>query len=268
LIQQELSRVSSCVKIWYYDTNHQSNYALQLREDVIYPDAVVEGTTITAAAPVTKLLDINGKLVCGDAWGAIRIYELSSSQGSSEESNNNNAISRRQCAFLQFGGGSSSIACMEQVVGKHVLLAVSIEPAVERDSNSRMVYPLATSFRVPSPRGVYIVDTMESTVKAVLDNVHNDTVRGMCSLPDGGLLTAGGKMDATVRVWDSFDFDNASPLVKEDLDGATDEMQVVTNSKILDQPGYVFDLKVLPDSNGSGVYAVAAARYNVIKIVI
>ena len=38
---------------------------------------------------------------------------------------------------------------------------------------------------------------------------------------------------------------------------------------MLKEPGYVFDLKVLPDCEpGSQIYAVAGARYNIVKIVI
>ena len=105
-----------------------------------------------------------------------------------------------------------------------------------------------------------IVDTKEATIKAVLD-AHSDTVQCICSLPDGGILTAGGKMDATVRVWDSV----GATINYTD---AGNEVKVFKEAKILKQPGYVFDLKVLPDSNGSGIFAIAAARYNVIKIVI
>ena len=67
-------------------------------------------------------------------------------------------------------------------------------------------------------------------------------------------------MDATVKVWDGL-----SLLNESDNDGET---LVLTEAKTLKEPGYVFDLKILPDSKGSGVYAIAAARYNVIKIVI
>merc|ERR1712194_282978 len=120
--------------------------------------------------------------------------------------------------------------------------------------------PSALSLRATSPRGIYIVNIQTATILAVLDS-HSDTVQCLCSLPDGGILSAGGKMDATVRVWD------ALVGVQED-DDAGDDVKKITEAKILKQPGYVFDLQVLPDSNGSGVYAIAAARYNVINIVI
>ncbi len=36
-------------------------------------------------------------------------------------------------------------------------------------------------------------------------------------------------------------------------------------AKTRKQPGYVIDLKVLPDFNGSGVDPIAAAGYKVVK---
>ena len=71
-------------------------------------------------------------------------------------------------------------------------------------------------------------------------------------------------MDAKVRVWDQQAVSNAML----DSDTSDGRVRVLTEAKVMSQPGYVFDLKVLPDSNGSDIYAIAAARYNVIKIVI
>eukprot|EP00546_Thalassionema_frauenfeldii_P017193 CAMPEP_0178899388 /NCGR_PEP_ID=MMETSP0786-20121207/2870_1 /TAXON_ID=186022 /ORGANISM="Thalassionema frauenfeldii, Strain CCMP 1798" /LENGTH=102 /DNA_ID=CAMNT_0020570235 /DNA_START=439 /DNA_END=747 /DNA_ORIENTATION=+ len=102
-------------------------------------------------------------------------------------------------------------------------------------------------------------------MKAILQSSHADIVRSICPLPNnGGILTAGGKMDATVRLWDTTDIMDAT---SGNTNSNTD---IVTTSEKLDEPGYVFDLKVLPDSNDTkeGVFAIAAARYNVIKIVV
>ena len=193
---------------------------------------------------------MNGQLVCGDVQGGIRIdYDWVQNA----QSDNTLSISRLQYSLMQFRG--SSIACMGQL-DEH-LLALSIQPF----EDSR-VLPSALSLPVTSPRGVYILDTKESSIKAILD-AHRDTVTCMCSLPDGGLLSAGGKMDATVRVWDSVAASNG-----DINDGAGEEVKIFQEARIMKQPGYVFDLQVLPDSNGSGVYAISAARYNVIKIVI
>lgn len=96
-------------------------------------------------------------------------------------------------------------------------------------------------------------------------DAHSDTVRSMCPLPDGSIMSAGGKMDATVRVWDD---PLASTTNKNSVSNDDEEAKIVTEARVMKEPGYVFDLKVLPDSRGSNAYAIAAARYNVVKIVI
>ncbi|KAL9185731.1 hypothetical protein ACHAXT_003508 [Thalassiosira profunda] len=227
LIQNELSRQCRQVNVWCYRGNGSVT-----RDFIVSP--------LEDAPSFTTLLDIDGssRMACGDAWGGLHIYERQQS-----------AHVRR--VSMQFRG--SSIACMAQV--KDDSLAVSIQP----DQNARILRG-ATALDVTRPRGIYIVDSADASVKVVLD-AHIDAVRCLCPLPDGSLMSAGGKMDATVRVWDiAADATNESD--------AGDEVIVLTEANVMKEPGYVFDLAVLPDSRRSGVYAIAAARYNVIKIVI
>ena len=127
-----------------------------------------------------------------------------------------------------------------------------------------MQQPSAVRLQMPIARGVYIVDTESATVMAVLDG-HRDRVTCICPLPDGTLLTAGGKFDATVQLWSADTLSNATKSRARDED---DEIMILNESKQMKQPGYVFDLKVLPDQNGSGIFAIAAARYNTITIVV
>ena len=193
-------------------------------------------------APVCKLLEMDGRLVCGDAWGGIRTYEWTRRTSPNVDL----PSSRLQRSLLQFRG--FGIACMERA-GEH-LLAVSLRTAPDARA-----LPSAAPLRAAGPCGIHIVDTKTAAVAAVLD-AHRDVVQCLRSLPDGSFLSAGGKMDATVRVWES--------SADETGDGAA----TWKAARILEEPGYVFDVQVLPDSRRSGVYAVAAARYNVIKIVI
>ena len=102
-----------------------------------------------------------------------------------------------------------------------------------------------------------------TSVRAVLDG-HRDRVTCICPLPDGRLLTAGGKFDATVQLW----YSETLTKVTNSRDENDDEIMISSESKQMKKPGYVFDLKVLPDNNGSAVYAIAAARYNTINILI
>ena len=52
-----------------------------------------------------------------------------------------------------------------------------------------------------------ILDLLDASVLAVLSG-HVDVVTALCGTPDGRLLTAGGKLDATVKVWDRPQWEN------------------------------------------------------------
>merc|ERR1711862_463690 len=73
----------------------------------------------------------------------------------------------------------------------------------------------------------------------------------------GCILTAGGKMDATVRVWESSILSKTTNCNNDDdnkqqtLELSSTDIPVITNAKKLNYPGYVFDLKVLYDDNNS-----------------
>ena len=53
--------------------------------------------------------------------------------------------------------------------------------------------------RLPTARAVFIVDLASCSVLVCLDG-HRDAVGAMCATPNGGLLTGGGKLDATCKV--------------------------------------------------------------------
>jgi len=238
MIQDELNSLSKNIRVFFYNEENQS----AVRQDVITPDSTED------SAPITNLLDMNGCLVCGDAHGGIRIYEWITES-------NNNLPARRQIAHMQLRG--SSIACLAMIQENH--LAVSIQLRGEDTG----IQPSATPLQTTRPRGIYILDTKQATVKAILD-AHKDKVQCICPLPNGGVISAGGRMDATCRFWNSVDISSAIQATDESNE---EEVKVLTDAPI-QEPGYVFDLQVLPDSNGSDVYGIAAARYNVIKIVI
>lgn len=259
LIQEGLARASRCVKIWFYDSASTNKNGVGFGTETLSFSG--EG------AVVTKLADLNGKLVCGDEMGGIRMFKWST--GSFGRS-----LSRQQEAFFQFQcpGYRCSINCMEPC--QDDLLAVSIHPfndlSASVDVDVRMI-SFASPLRIANPRGVFLVDVRNASLRAVFD-AHLDIVQCICALPDGGMLTAGGKMDATVKVWDSQAINGALQNDPHQDESEEDEKPpIFTNeqAKTLKEPGYVFDLKVLPDSNlDKKVYGVAGARYNVIKIII
>jgi hypothetical protein len=117
---------------------------------------------------------------------------------------------------------------------------------------------------VDKPRSVTILDVahIETPRFMVGLNGHEkDAVICMCQLPNGDLLTGGGKNDATLQLWS-----------REQIDGEEeqrDEPMIRESRKKLNDVGYVFALTVLPDAKvGSNYYAIAAARYNTVKLVI
>lgn len=251
MIQHELLEVTRVIKVWMYNGKSRAGNSGNGALSVVVREIFVQFDTQEEIASITHLLHMDdGQLASGDNSGVIRIFIWSTLQeGGLSELN-----PPRQSALIQFRGGYS-IACLEKV--QNQLLAVSLQPS----GDSARVYPLAIAHDVISPFGIYIMDN-RGTLKISLV-AHSDVVRYICPLPDGSLLSAGGKLDATVRMWDSSVISDAVTTCE-----SREEMRVVSDATIMKEPGYVFDLKVLSDSNGSSVYAIAAARYNVIKIII
>lgn len=234
LIQNELLRASKCVKVWFYDSNQ--TVASQVRE------AIVE-----CNSPVTQLKDMNRDLICADEDSCITQYTWRLQE------HDQTIVSPQDASRLQLTGYQYRIALLQTISDS--ILAVSINPV----SNEHPVVSSATLLRIPIARGVLLIDMQTKTIKAAL-NAHKDVVQCICPLPNGSILTAGGKMDAKVCLWKSSDITNA-------LSG--DEATTLTEAKEMKEPGYVFDLQVVPDSDPtSNVFAIAGARYNTIKIVI
>eukprot|EP00573_Skeletonema_grethae_P004054 CAMPEP_0201704188 /NCGR_PEP_ID=MMETSP0578-20130828/42067_1 /ASSEMBLY_ACC=CAM_ASM_000663 /TAXON_ID=267565 /ORGANISM="Skeletonema grethea, Strain CCMP 1804" /LENGTH=612 /DNA_ID=CAMNT_0048192167 /DNA_START=27 /DNA_END=1866 /DNA_ORIENTATION=- len=241
LIQSQLLDVTRRVKVWMYDasevSNGSSNGRVGLREELIVPQAAGAGASaVERASSITKVVDMSCNLVCGDETG-LQIFDATTRDG---------GFQKKLALSFQH---PCDIDCMEPLHDD--FLAVSIS----RKSNEEMPVPSsAVKLQMPVARGVYIVDTKNASMRAVLDG-HRDRVTCICPLPDGRLLTAGGKFDATVQLW----YSETLTKVTNSRDENDDEIMISSESKQMKKPGYVFDLKVLPDNNGSAVYAIAAA---------
>ena len=140
------------------------------------------------------------------------------------------------------------------------------ESVATHESNCRL--------RIPhSAHGacVVIIDVARHVLLASLD-AHSDIVRSLCALPDGSLVTAGGRHDGTVRVWDRSTWHRetdgaALATAEEDAHGACAVVAVRDSAQTLKEFGYVFGLAILPDAKqGSELYALAGARYNTVRI--
>lgn len=118
--------------------------------------------------------------------------------------------------------------------------------------------------------GVVLVDLISSSVLSLLAG-HKDVVRCMCSTPDGRLATAGGKMDASVVVWDRAQWEDNQEDVASEQGAAGESGQsrgaLYNPAQRLQDPGFVNALIVVPDKKpGSSLFALAGARYNAVRI--
>ena len=159
--------------------------------------------------------------------------------------------------------------------------------------------PFAVSLLGPAV--VLLVDVSSASIQAVLVG-HTDVVTSLVSLPNGDLLTGGGKNDATLKVWtknvmsgegdgEGEDDEDAllerALLMSQGLEMVGEEksnrsevssnksscdlrplvLSSESNARNLDEPGYVFDVCVLRDLKPeSECFALGCARYNVVKI--
>jgi len=162
------------------------------------------------------------------------------------------------------GGGSArclSVVCMEALTSPHVLAVSTAEIiAPAADGRARLADGTAV-LEVPRtsgrPGSVVLVDVSTRTVLAVLA-AHTDIITCMCAIPGGGLVTGGGKRDATVKIWHPSQWNG-------EKEGAAMVLHEAAQSPL--EPGYVFALTTLPDTKpGSTLFALAGAWYNRVKI--
>ena len=255
-IQEGLVRTSQCVQVWFYNGSGSDGDAVRLGSEIIAPIHDDNEAPVLTKVAVSN----ENKLVCGDERGGLRIFKFAVESASGN-------FSYRQSAFLQFQslGFDCSIACMEPIEGNLMVVSTDAQQSSTQQAGTRIMSSSATLLNVTNPRAVFIVDLGKAAVRTVLD-AHSDVVRCICPLPNGGILTGGGKMDATVRVWDAMAI---SAALIQGEHANEEDVPVLTEADKLKEPGYVFDLKVLPDADPSStLYAVAGARYNVVKIVI
>jgi hypothetical protein len=167
----------------------------------------------------------------------------------------------------------------------------------QSDDSSSRECP-TTIFPLKPPQAVHCI-----SVDAILNSNHNhhdpldftldghkDVVTSILPLPNGDLVTSGGKMDATTQVWSRSQLRGAASRIRE-LDytnganygvaflDSSPPPPILTEASTIDLCGYVFatelleDFKGKDDSGGKGgkgdnPFGIAVARYNVVKIVI
>jgi len=232
--------------------------------------------------------------------------------------NNNNNDPRLACTKIKYLKIASiedptksrcAIACLKYVeetkqlfISTKEILPTPISSSQSNDSSSRECP--TTIFPLKPPQAVHCI-----SVDAFLNSNHNhhdpldftldghkDVVTSILPLPNGDLVTSGGKMDATTQVWSRSQLRGAAARIR-DLDyangtaGGRDNYGVafldssppppiLTEATKSNLCGYVFAAELLEDfkdkengdkSNSNSAdnpFGIAVARYNVVKIVI
>lgn len=265
LIQLNLHQTSLCVKYWIYDGDNIQN-SNSFHEGTIHPPLIFDGEgTRSYAAPMVALATTAKYLVCGDQEGGLRVMRC---RGEDESSRDRASFTDK--SFLLFRSTQTNncrVCCMEHI--RDNLLAVATDALPRSNNHGIRLFSSVKTIDLVNPRVVSIIDLDTASLRIILD-AHSDIVQKICTLPNGGLLTAGGKMDATIRVWEPESLSRSFEETYEES-SSTDTLIIptLTEANKLNEPGHVFDLKVLPDADPcSLLYAIAAARYNVVKIVI
>jgi len=141
-------------------------------------------------------------IVAGNAQGGLHLWSLGNSAVG------NSVLEWKFTKALQLwpnvanvgdggvGSGGVSVVCMQALAVNSNVLAVSVEATSSAHNGAGS--GVARAY-IPT-HGVVLIDMATCVVLAVL-TAHTDVVRCMCAMPDGGLVTGGGKRDATVRTW-------------------------------------------------------------------
>lgn len=231
-------------------------------------------------------MSIEQVLVVGDAEGSIRCW-TQTPHGVFQP----NKLLQLECTTTTETNGESGVAIigLETIQSKQTTLlavATALIRVAPGSSPGRLAGHQVNRF-LPIPKAgvVVVLNVVHETILCHLDG-HTDLVRVMCSLPNGELLTAGGKKDATCKLWNLNPFgtkvveneeveqEDAAFLRALALSKGEEKEQpldppelgsVPTHRKI--EPGYIFDACVLPDQkSGSTCYAIACARYNTVCV--
>jgi len=268
-IQQALDKASQSIQVWFSvgggDGGGETIAARSWQSQILKPDdeeaAPITCLTTMPLHTTTANDDDDGTtmttklLIAGDAAGGLRIWKVQRQE---------NTLQFLPHACYQLPG--ASIVCLEPLQDNRLAVSTqqSNNPVLLSQATS-----IATSSTIPS-RAVHILDfsTTErpTLVTSLTGHADKDAVICMKQLPNGDLLTGGGKLDATLQLWT-----NAQLLGQSD-DGQTNTTTtavVPKPHKSLSEVGYVFAIEVLPDAKqDSSYYAVAVARYNTVKIIL
>lgn len=266
--QELMAKMSSSIQVLYGSVDGTS----PLQSHLLTNHNVQAAPITCVTTLVTKQNGLHkSHLVAGDQEGCIRVWEAQV-----EKQNGNDIVNFTPQSTFQLRseeGIPISIVCLEALEvsdGHSARLAVSTAPM----GRSRPPTAGAAHLSIPVSRAVHILDFNGEetrnlpTVSKSLVGHDKDSVICIRSLPNGGLLTGGGKLDATVQLWNASQLSTSNNNAMQ-VDGEEATNRLLKSSQTIGTLGYVFALEILPDrTQGSSLFAIAGARYNTVKIIL
>jgi hypothetical protein len=295
----------------------------------------VRSVFLTTTSPVTALVaweertgdDRGSFLAAGDDQGGITIWKISMTTPASSTSTSTSTDTGFTCQkfrhiqlvlpenHLQT---RSSIVCMSYIDETNQLFVSTreISPTLPAPTSMGMT-SLTVVIPITRPQAVHcihintsernsIVHQPSSSSPSSLSTVsndcllftldgHKDVVQCILPLPNGDIITAGGKYDATMKIWsqsqlkeaattstaETYDDNNNNSSSSNTSETAISYCPptILKNAAIdnfCKEVGYVFAIECLKDfkktkinpTNTCNHFAIAVARYNVVKIII
>ena len=242
-LQQALRQAAASVSVWVQNNgqDNNNNHYPPSRQVLVPPD----GSLVPVTALTFWSTTANGTtvLAVGDAGGGLRIWRYQAQRWVP------GAYWRLQTAE----GTRVRIVAMNSLPATG-LLAVSTDTTLDS-----VVVDDAETLTMTHARAVCTWqwdDTARPRLVATLTGHAGDAVTCLCPLPNGDLLTAGGKLDATLQLWSRAQLSAVG-------------VHATATQRLPKDVGYVFALVVLSSGTDQDTsYAVAAARYNLIKIIV
>ena len=295
--QERLDQMSKSIQILYQssgttttsttNTTNQDDLPPPLQSHLLTVHNDPSAAPITCLASIISTLSDDGDdgtsggssfLVAGDAAGGLRMWKPRVREEDVFWTTRVDFVQEALFQLLPSDDQSSccSIVCMEPLDGRRL--------AVSTTATTRVAGTMAGArlLNVPLTRAVYILqlqnndDIIDMEVVRVLSGHPLDAVHCLCALPNGDLMTGGAKLDATLQLWKSSQLNRVSESLSSVQGEEGEEVQEEPSSFLqtksfqsFTEAGYVFGLTVLHDHKaGSSGFAVAAARYNTIKIIL
>lgn len=242
-----LDRLAKCTQVWFRTTANEAT--APLRTLLLEPTNPMASRTTALTGLQDESSEQCNFIVTGDETGGLCMWKaVMADEGPTFEEN----------SYFQLTSPTQrcSIVAMEAISGSRLAISTAkLQTLPASESAAALV-------QVPDSQAVHIFRYSNNTLTLTRTlKGHTDVVNIVHELSDGHILTAGGKYDGTVQMWTN----HKSPA------GADHErITVETKSiKTLDDVGYIFSLVSLKDHKpGSQHFALAAARYNTVKIFI